>query len=792
MFIDQSKQQARPLQRFDPSSPSADATASVNGTGPETTPSGSQMSQSLTTVDDTHLSTDLTGSNGNDEAFGSASSQLHAFGDDVFLEEAASDAELETCPAVHRRGETNVPDQEVNNGLNGYDFDARFLWSDPNVMADHYLSDVFSSMDHQPGPITNSDNLLHDNPNHEIDGVDVESACREPGSGQQISPLVAGNDPHAPLTPPPPLPMTATRQTLQQASEQTGSEVSNAHGLHQPGVSWTVSSEAYERLSREIVRLARILPENFNLPKRQNLSRYLAGYIRGFHPHLPFLHLPTTSSDTISPVLLMALCAVGAFYGFERPQGYELYFASRAITEEHFEQHRRESMHHLMGHHSRHENLSGGLPRETSAVLNLAAANPVSSAKRKSLEIIQSLVVLTQLTSWVDSALVRDAIVTASQLSVLVREELNKSQPLEIDMKLATAWHDWWQDEGRRRTLYAAYVVVNLQTISFNIPPAIPNMEIRMLLPSSAAEWNAAGSGTWRDAVERSGLQRNDFQHCLKRLFSGHPVDKEVSTSSFANYVLIQGILQYLYFERQAALGMVNSALSLPPGVIDPYAQALRTWEADWNKSRESTLDPASPYGPLGFNSTAMLRLAHIRLSVGLGDESSLMRRDPQVLARAFVSEENPVPVQPAHLEQAISQCIDAFRIPVRVGIPLVARTQTGHWSVQHALASFACALMLTRWLENMSCFAEEFGPESLGENEKHLLNTISSLIEETHYAGSLGTKESDALRIHRLRVIIVQVWAEAYQGVQVFEIVETIGTTFSLVAQILEDRLKV
>lgn len=80
---------------------------------------------------------------------------------------------------------------------------------------------------------------------------------------------------------------------------------------------WTVSAAAYEKLTAEVDKHISVLPEPFALPSRQTLSRYVASWMRSFHPHLPFIHIPTTCLEDKTPMLVLTLAATGSFYGFE-------------------------------------------------------------------------------------------------------------------------------------------------------------------------------------------------------------------------------------------------------------------------------------------------------------------------------------------------------------------------------------------------------------------------------------------------------------------------------------------
>jgi hypothetical protein len=77
-----------------------------------------------------------------------------------------------------------------------------------------------------------------------------------------------------------------------------------------------------------------VLPNDFVFPSRHTLTRFLEGYISGFHDYLPFLHLPTLAPVEIAPELLLAILAVGAQYRFENNRGYALWYAAKTIAME--------------------------------------------------------------------------------------------------------------------------------------------------------------------------------------------------------------------------------------------------------------------------------------------------------------------------------------------------------------------------------------------------------------------------------------------------------------------------
>ena len=148
-------------------------------------------------------------------------------------------------------------------------------------------------------------------------------------------------------------------------------------------------------------------------------------------------------------------------------------------------------------------------------------------------------------------------------------------------------------------------------------------------------------------------------------------------TSSLGNYILIGAIIQQIYFVRKTTVWSAPSTMneSLRPEDIHRLSQALRAWQISWERTPESSLEPNNPHGPIAFNSTAILRLAHIRLHVDLGPCRHLETRDPRRNAAAF--RDFPPLKRSPEIIRAVLQSAHALSIPVKIGIAFVARTQT-------------------------------------------------------------------------------------------------------------------
>lgn len=107
-----------------------------------------------------------------------------------------------------------------------------------------------------------------------------------------------------------------------------------------------ISVQDHSVIKSRLDEFSSVLPNDFVFPSRYTLTRFLEGYVSGFHEYLPFLHIPTLSPTDLCPELLLAILAVGAQYRFESHRGHALWYAAKAVA---LEQIRRRHSHEVHG-----------------------------------------------------------------------------------------------------------------------------------------------------------------------------------------------------------------------------------------------------------------------------------------------------------------------------------------------------------------------------------------------------------------------------------------------------------
>jgi hypothetical protein len=398
--------------------------------------------------------------------------------------------------------------------------------------------------------------------------------------------------------------------------------------------------------------------------------------------------------------------------------------------------------------------------------------------------------VLIALTSWGDHAVVSDSVAMSGQAAMLVREiGVARTESLA---ESEISWESWVEREERRRTLFVAYILFNLQCVAFNVPPMILNQEIALNLPASGEQWRAQNAKDWDSIRATHAPTSKTFRQVFEQLLEGHKIHAPDSISAFGNYVLIHGLVQEIFFARNTSSLIKSQTIgSLHATFLKTMESALRSWQASWEATCESTLDPLSPKGPMGFNATALLRLAYIRLNANTGPNRQLVTRNPVEIAHGFTDGKTAVYDRSPNLDRAILQCIHALSVPVRLGIPFIARTQTLNWSIQHSLCNLECAFLLNHWLWVIARSVEISGVQSIRDDERKLLNLILKIVREADLIGPSDWVDGDANAIRHLAASTVRLWAETFKGFHVFEISHVVGESLAIVADILDAKIE-
>lgn len=424
--------------------------------------------------------------------------------------------------------------------------------------------------------------------------------------------------------------------------------------------------------SRELFARSTGFNSSGQLPSTSDMQRYIMAYINYFHPHMPFLHIPTLNfqapeytSNLRTPsghlnlsstgvaggggCLILSMAAIGALYEHDTAASKDLFEAAKKMIQLYLEERRKADMSAALSRsNSPRDNSVHNTPLWLVQAMLLNVIYGHTCGDKTSADIasthcaaLVSLARAAELTHHLDPKnLPQDHLNTGFTASDSGDTEnwmsSSYSQPKE-----RRDWLNWKVVEERKRTLYTIFVLSSFLVSAYNHAPALTNSEIRLDLPCEEDLWAAESPQAWKkmggqtasaksisfSAALTSLLtasQREQQNQSSNLFFSGAPTDDpshaENRPSTFGCLVLIYSLHNYIWETRQRHMGRQWTAQETEAmqSHIEP---ALRAWQAAWASNPVHSLERPNPFGagPLSADSIPLLDLAYVRLYVNLG-----------------------------------------------------------------------------------------------------------------------------------------------------------------------------
>jgi hypothetical protein len=381
----------------------------------------------------------------------------------------------------------------------------------------------------------------------------------------------------------------------------------------------------------------------------------------------------------------------------------------------------------------------------------------------------KTILILTGFATWERKDLLQEAFVLRGLLVHILRDiGLEESEfSTNGSTSRSAIWDQWIQRESSRRTKLVAFCYINVHTIAYHTTPLLWSNELNLRLPCCTSEWEAPSATHWNTLQRESTSPQMAFQTALATLLQGasvHPVP-----SPIGNYILLHALLQRIHIVRQLSVSASPSA-SLPATDLDQFSRALRSWTSLWQQTPESMLDPNNESGPIPFTSSALLVVAYVRLSLNIGPHRHLEARDADATAMGL--RRLPEIERTENLLSALLYSTHALSIPVRLGIDRVARSQAFFWSVQHAISSFECAVLLGKWLCNIT------SEEALSRSEGRILHWVRCIIKEAYSVTDFEEEEGGETphEPEALGRAVLGIWCRFFRGNTQWEFVVGLG----------------
>ncbi|EXL96894.1 zinc finger protein ADR1 [Fusarium odoratissimum NRRL 54006] len=388
-----------------------------------------------------------------------------------------------------------------------------------------------------------------------------------------------------------------------------------------------------------------------NLPSTQDLQRYVGAYLAYFHPHLPFLHLPTLSFDMPisansrpgvggSGCLILSMAAIGALYEMDTVQSRELFEMAKKMIFFYLEERRKADV--------RKADIRRSTPTDHNN--DGGAHTPVWLVQAMLLNVVYghncgdktaSDIASTHCAALVSLAQAADLLRpnrpnASDGQDVQMSDDRNWNTNLEPDQ---AEWLRWKSGEERKRTLYAVFILSSLLVSAYNHTPALTNSEIYLDLPCDEELFSAETSAVFhsRGGAEAANHNRMTFHDALGDLlhvnekqhqfsFGGQfdtdgsdPMSAPLRPSTFGSLILINALHNYIWETRQRHHNKIwtNEETEKMHRHIEP---ALKAWQAAWASNPHHSVERPNPFGqgPLSADAIPLLDLAYIRLFVNL------------------------------------------------------------------------------------------------------------------------------------------------------------------------------
>ena len=401
-----------------------------------------------------------------------------------------------------------------------------------------------------------------------------------------------------------------------------------------------------------------------SLPSTADLQRFVNAYILFFHPHMPFLHIPTLNfespaftSDTRraedvacgAGCLILAMAAIGASYEYEHDAAQELSEAAKRMISIYLEERRQQSA----SSSGREPEKKPPLWLVQAMLLNLIYGHQCGDARAAQIATTHCAALIGLAKS---AELGKpDPEVAEEERKAYARWSGNSEMDLSdalfnksAGQEEFSAWYHWRLREERKRTLFSVFILSSLLVTAYNHQPKILNSELHLDLPCEEDVWAAENPTVWKQlGGANTDKARVTFADALTYLLNSNArlrsrgrsgqqrfaLGEGLKLSTFGCYILINALHVYIWDTRQRHQGRQWKAQETEQ-LYSQVEPALQEWQAAWSSNPNHHLDHPSPCGPLPGDSIPLLDLAYIRLFVNLGrSKDAFWARDFEAVA---------------------------------------------------------------------------------------------------------------------------------------------------------------
>ncbi|KAM0185130.1 hypothetical protein ACHAPI_012280 [Fusarium lateritium] len=306
-------------------------------------------------------------------------------------------------------------------------------------------------------------------------------------------------------------------------------------------------------------------------------------------------------------------------------------------------------------------------------------------------------------------------------------------------------WQQWIERESWKRLLGGLFLVSTLTMVLFDVNPglnATQDLEFEMFHDETL--WDATSANEWRQA-RAACYNKYPDQHrrtmkevLIDLMLEGryHSDTAPYQVSAFSALVLMHGIVVQMWQRLQVSYAMQSKTGTnfLGSSLMDSSMATLARCSAFLKSTGYETggLDSEEDEETsLVFNCQAVLRIAYIRLFQNIGPSTriSFISRDAAEMDEAIALFVNHEIDRSPQMLSAVTKCFEGLSIPVKLGTMLIRKTAAFRWSVEHAVAGWESALLVTKWIHSAE-MASLSGVQPNPEEQK-LLTHVKEVLEE-------------------------------------------------------------
>ncbi|KAK1485782.1 3-hydroxyisobutyrate dehydrogenase [Colletotrichum abscissum] len=534
----------------------------------------------------------------------------------------------------------------------------------------------------------------------------------------------------------------------------------------------TFDEETCAYLRKDMSSRLRIAAGDFQLPTAKTLQGFLSAYMTSFHSHFPIIHMQTFDLAHTPGPLVLSICSIGALYRLDRRRARHLYDLSIRSVEQ--------------------------VPQPTKD-------DSKSMVKDYFLWFVQAKILLSFYAvmsgekDLVDATMKDNGFYTLVYNKARTAVENTETEPSEM------TWHTWIELESWKRALGGIFIESTLTMVIYDVNPGFhATQDLDIEAYQDEKMWNARSPAEWRElrtaASKSSPYSR---RHTIKDvlvdiLLEGryHADTVPYRVSTFTALVLTHAVVVHMWQRLQVCQALASTCPiarndigdeqdPLRASLLNGAMQSLARCDAFLQGVRSELRQPRPEEDEkdkeisLVFNCQAVLRIAYTKLSkisttpcrISL---LSLEDRDVGSCVSSFIMGRME---RSSHILKMVSKAFEGMVVPVKMGHLLVRKTAAFRWSVEHAVAGWTGALLVSKWAQSIE--QDKIAGMQPIQSELELLALIRETLDEAECDIGEGTT---------LAAGIARTWGWFLSDVWVWGITPRMGGILSQLADAYQD----